>query len=711
MRLSSVLSCLFIFLVPVTGNAQNHHWAWAGGGYGGSEGWAVCTDPWGNVFGAGFPYGASVSFGSTVLSGFGTRGAIVVKYDAAGNLIWANGTQNGTAGPIDIAADDAGNLYLYGFNQSSSVTIGTVVLTNADSTQTDLFIAKYSPSGNVLWAKNIGDVAPGWLSGFSYSGGIVTHEGAIFITAPYFDSVASIGSFVLTNTDPSGNTADLFISKMDGSGNVLWVKAFGGNATDISEDIAITPLGNIYITGSFYSSELSFGATSLSCSPPSSDIFVAKFDNSGNPIWAKSSAGGGAAVSAVATDLQDNAFIVGSYYGSFSLGSINIAAPASTAAFVAKYLSDGSVDWVKNINGNTELAGYDVAVDACENVWMSGGCGYDMDTISNSIDIDGHVISVPAAGTDPMFVIGLTNSGGYLDGVSLPTGGDDLNGIGTDGAGNVYIGGDYFQSPFTLGSTTLVDSPFTGENLFVAKYALNAVVDSHSVKTTNVCVLDSITLYAPAGFLYYSWYDGTGGLTHEVHGPGTYWVQCTGNCEQPLETDTFTVINGPVDLSFTLGHDTTLCGDLTLQVPVSGVSYQWQDGSAGSSYTATSGGTYYVTVEDKGCSYTDSIVITNGDGCSSCEIGIPNAFTPNENGLNDYFHPVIAQGCQFSNYTFSIYNRWGQRIFTTHDKGAKWDGTYLGQMADVGTYMYTLDYSETFNNSHHFRKGDVTLIR
>ena len=81
------------FFLPANSFGQSWSWDWVSGGTGGSEGWAVCTDPWGNVFGLGYPYGTSVQFGSITLTGFGGQAPIVVKYDASGNLIWAQSTQ------------------------------------------------------------------------------------------------------------------------------------------------------------------------------------------------------------------------------------------------------------------------------------------------------------------------------------------------------------------------------------------------------------------------------------------------------------------------------------------------------------------------------------------------------------------------------------------------------------------------------------------
>ncbi len=80
-------------------------------------------------------------------------------------------------------------------------------------------------------------------------------------------------------------------------------------------------------------------------------------------------------------------------------------------------------------------------------------------------------------------------------------------------------------------------------------------------------------------------------------------------------------------------------------------------------------------------------------------------------GATIFFYPIFSPECQLNSYIFSIYNRWGQQVFTTHDIAAKWNGTYSGIKADLGTYMYYIYYEIATDHSKHIVKGDVTLIR
>jgi len=149
--------------------------------------------------------------------------------------------------------------------------------------------------------------------------------------------------------------------------------------------------------------------------------------------------------------------------------------------------------------------------------------------------------------------------------------------------------------------------------------------------------------------------------------------------------------------------------------------YLWYNGDTSQQISITGPGSYYrQRWEDCGY-YIDTFTVTQVplDYC----VLLPNAFTPNGDGLNDLFGPGDSY-CQpdFSEYNFYIYNRWGQVVFQSFDPGAKWDGRYNGASMEVGVYFYTLKY--TYQNSTSpgskamstqpqsvFIKGDVTLIR
>lgn len=118
--------------------------------------------------------------------------------------------------------------------------------------------------------------------------------------------------------------------------------------------------------------------------------------------------------------------------------------------------------------------------------------------------------------------------------------------------------------------------------------------------------------------------------------------------------------------------------------------------------------------------YPVSLVVQNDLGCfdtavnniralKSCYIAVPNAFTPNGDGLNDFLYPLNAY--KADNLTFRVYNRAGQLIFETHDWIRKWDGTFKGEPQDAGIFVWTLQYILRDTGKPVFKKGSTALIR
>jgi len=297
---------------------------------------------------------------------------------------------------------------------------------------------------------------------------------------------------------------------------------------------------------------------------------------------------------------------------------------------------------------------------------------------------------------------------------------------------------------------------------------------------TTVCYLkDSLSLNAPLGFNSYFWNTGITTDTMSVTAAGTYWVYNTSNANCTVLVDTIKVKDLNINLSFSLGNDTMLCTPTTLQVPINGGSYIWQDGTTGNTYNVTQAGIYYATASENGCIWSDTIAISytdlkqnlrdttlcielsvhillqanvpigasaawstgiassailatdtgtywvmvtdsvclirdtvsvHGEICN-CWCRVPDAFSPNNDGKNDIYHPVFEPQCSIKEYLFCVYDRWGKRIFSTADPTEGWDGKYLGVPQDVGVYMYYLEYVAGPKDTRHFLKGNITLIK
>lgn len=192
-------------------------------------------------------------------------------------------------------------------------------------------------------------------------------------------------------------------------------------------------------------------------------------------------------------------------------------------------------------------------------------------------------------------------------------------------------------------------------------------------------------------------------------------VTDTLGCPKPVR-DTITVNVNPKLVPFA-GNDTTVVVNQPLQFNATGgVSYVWSPGTGLSSTTIHNPiGMYGLNID----SVVYKVIVTDAAGCSDSasvtvrvfktnpSVFVPTAFTPNGDGRNDVIRP-IAVGMQ--RISFSIYNRWGQPVFTTTKNGQGWDGRINGKLQDSGVFVWMasgLDYL----GQNFFQKGTVTLIR
>ena len=138
-----------------------------------------------------------------------------------------------------------------------------------------------------------------------------------------------------------------------------------------------------------------------------------------------------------------------------------------------------------------------------------------------------------------------------------------------------------------------------------------------------------------------------------------------------------------------LGPDIYLCPDsvvLLLAGPPVFV-YTWQDGSSGNTYLITESGEYWVDVNSNGC-ITRAYIDVIDDPCI-CEMIVPNAFSPNNDGYNDEFRQLECS--QLNRFNMKIYNRWGELMFETSDYSAGWDGTFRGEQCEMGLTSLSLN--------------------
>jgi len=221
---------------------------------------------------------------------------------------------------------------------------------------------------------------------------------------------------------------------------------------------------------------------------------------------------------------------------------------------------------------------------------------------------------------------------------------------------------------------------------------------------TTLCEGITKTLDASNPSSVYIWQNGSGGSSFTVNTAGLYYVAVNmNNC---IKRDSI-VIGYTYKPAFDLGKDTFICqGHQIILTPklTGSFNYVWQDGSNNSTYTVNQPGSYQLTASNNCGSFTDKIVIDKG----TCLLLMPNAFTPNNDGLNDLFR--VKYPGFIKSFKMTVYNRWGEKIFETTNALTGWNGKYKGLDQPMGNYIWIISYTDIDGRSETL-KGNVILIR
>ena len=460
------LICVIVCLLCSTGTfAQSCVWARSAGGTSAFDYTnSVAADATGNVYAAGYFLGPNISFDSTTLTSSG-GGIFLSKYAPDGTILWSRGSVGSAlAKATSVAVDAMGNVYLAGFFDGSTIIFDGITLTNnSTGGDADLFLVKYTAAGSIVWARNAGG------TNGDFANSITTDTAGNVIVAGYFLSpTIAFGSTTLTN---SGN-ADIFLAKYNAEGSVLWAKKAGGGYDDVANSVATDIAGNVYVTGYFGSSPITFGSVILTTDSNYADIFLAKYDSEGDLLWAKSAGGANSdGATSVCTDTATNVYVAGYLYSSTAtFGSTTVTNDAmgtTTAIFLAKYASDGTVFWAKSTGGLQSDQANSVSADASGNVYMTGTFR------SDSINLGGTTLTKTGYNNDIFLAKYATDGSVYWAksaGGTTGIGSDYATSVVADVSGDVYVAGFFYSSNIVFDSILLPNDSTGTSNIFLAKY-------------------------------------------------------------------------------------------------------------------------------------------------------------------------------------------------------------------------------------------------
>jgi len=363
-----------MYLVKYNGGG-NVVWAQAfGGSDGDDEALGVAVDGSGNVFVTGYFQSTSIAFGATTLTNAasGAFDMFVVKLNSAGSVRWAK--RAGGAGDdqgVAVAADKHGSVFVGAIFTSTSVVVGSTTLNNASSSATnDILIAKYDSTGNVSWAKRAGGTEEDYINSVAADG-----SGNLIVAGSFTSTSIAFGSFTCFNSTAS--FTDAFVAKYNTSGTALWANSGAGQSDDVAEAVIADTSGNYFVTGAFKSDTLTFNGTQLiNAGAGLDDIFLLKYDNGGNLLWAQSAGTLDDEVAySVATDVAGNCYLGGSFQGAnltFGSTTLTNSFPGKLDLFVAKYSKTGGVLWARSTGGQYSDAANSITTDISGNTYVAG---------------------------------------------------------------------------------------------------------------------------------------------------------------------------------------------------------------------------------------------------------------------------------------------------------------------------------------------------
>lgn len=724
----------FLLDAPLNTGTENHDvfviklnsqgdfgWAVRLGGRNADWGHGVAVDRQGNVLLTGY-FTGSTDFDpgpdSTVLGSNGRVSSFIWKLSAIGNLVWAHALTGYHTYGSRITTDESGNVYANGtfdgtidldpgpniatfgttFNSSQSylvkLTAGGAYLWGTDqipvgdiavdiSQQIVVYngsLAKYSSSGNLLWR-----VQP---AGRSYTIGYQGHHqlaldraGNIFFTGIYedvYDFDPGPGNFTLPHTNP-GNSSDVFLCRFSPDGKFVWAKGWGNFGPDAGLSLALDTTGNIYTSG----------------------IFIATVDFDPGPgthtetVWPQAcyllKLGACAQNSYRTLDVTTcNAY------------TLNGTLYSESGTYVQTLLNATGCDSVITLRLEVQRTYTEVAAIACSTyVWngrtlTAGGTYYDTLTTTAGCDsiVQLHLnIRQPVASTvtaticEGSSLTGYSSTGIYTDVFTAANGCDSVRTLHLTVTPRVHT---TVQRTLCAGETY---EGYGSAGTFIDN--LRSAAGCDSIRTLHLVVLPAYRDTSTRSIC-----EGESYLGHIVNGTYTDRLQSRAGCDS-LVTTFLSVIPLPRP---TLPPDTTICLGTTLMLQATGGGpYRWQDGSTADTYLVNKEGIYTVTSTNACGSSYDAIRIV----ITPCTPYFPSAFSPNGDGRNDRFG--MLQSWLVKNYRLTVYNRWGQPVFSTTNPSATWDGTFRGVQQETGAFIWHSTF--TVGGEVRSEKGSVLLVR
>lgn len=405
-----------------------------------------------------------------IFTSVGPPNGFICKLDADGNYMWARTVIGGNCKVLDVATDDEGNVYACGwFRNTVDFVAGEEQWLLSSTGKTDMFLAKYSSSGEFQWAFSAGNIENDTMNAVA-----IDNDGNIVVSGSFAETVDFDPSKnIETLFEISGNGSwDAFVAKYDSDGNYIWARQFMGENLQDAFTLAVTSTNDIVVGGYF--------TNNIDCDPsdeflilegtgsiPNWDCFIIKLTDAGNLVWAKSFGGVGEdQLFGIAVDEQDNVYSTGSFRQTVDFnpgdGVFEMITPLGLSdPFILKLNSEGDFVWAKAFVGGETGIGSAISV--------LGGMIYSTGYATGACDFDpgDDVVELTDKGSSDIYISVLDADGNYQ--WAYRTGGyenDYGRAIAVDNE-HLYISGDFRHNSVYFGNEFYSSEAF--EDVYVAK--------------------------------------------------------------------------------------------------------------------------------------------------------------------------------------------------------------------------------------------------
>ena len=645
------------------------------------------------------------------------------------NLIWRTvigGSKIEEARTLKWAGD--GNLIALLQTQSND---GDVTGHNGGK---DIWLVKIDPAnGNIIWKKTFGssfNEMPGDMEVLPDRSILIagTADPSAFLPSPYANTNA-------------------FVIKLDETGNIIWKKTFGGDGDDAIKSITLINDGGFVTSGTSTSSN-----GDIASNAGGTDVFVFKHDANGNIIWKKmyGNANNDEACDVIykpcdsmiivsyAKQFTNNIYnplfpsycqLTGIQIGLYNNGTqfffqendfalpnnggypyingrvYNTMASAKQESILLGMCSDDWIRWdfpepvpwnvyrtcdVFEFGAKLNLKNFDTSICAGQTAW---GNAYFVDT-TFSDTLRNACLSDTLINYYAVHIINADTTN-FKD--SIVCYGQPFKGI--------PVFNSFFSTDTTMANTICGPRRLITKTHVIVPPQITADLGPDQ----SLCNAGNILLSVSHPLATYLWQDNSTLPTYSATGSGLYWVQITdtAGCKK---RDSINIILENIFLS--IDRNATIYSGQSIQLaPQTNGIVTWQANPALSctscqttTASPTTTTTFYLLSTKNSCSLSDSVKVLVK---YSPYVYVPNAFTPDNNTVNDVFK--VSSNIS-SEITMQIFNRWGKKIFETKDAKAGWDGKIKGQLQQAGTYVYVITYKGNFTEMQT-EHGSFLLLR